>query len=245
MSDAVNERRCRKCGKPADDECSRCKDAIYCSRECQRWDYRIGGHRALCKGPPVGRKMNNILRELFAAEWTWLKSLSRSERQELFKERFSSSPLNHVLSTGVAALVLARVNPCAIFDDGWTYKPAYGPKLFNLVIEPWYEKHKAFLNEEGFVIEYMNRPVLVDDGESLRDYGETTLIKDMRSSKTDLIAKVFDDLRTPILSLWTVKDAVTWKDVADCMVFRPSSCRLLEDGSSVVYFFRFPSQALG
>jgi len=41
---------CRKCGKEVAEACSECKDALYCSRECQHWDWKIGGHKHCAEG---------------------------------------------------------------------------------------------------------------------------------------------------------------------------------------------------
>jgi MYND finger len=29
--------------------CSKCHSVYYCSRQCQEWDWRVGGHRLYCK----------------------------------------------------------------------------------------------------------------------------------------------------------------------------------------------------
>jgi hypothetical protein len=29
--------------------CSKCHAVYYCSRQCQEWDWRVGGHRVHCK----------------------------------------------------------------------------------------------------------------------------------------------------------------------------------------------------
>ena len=57
---------CHACGIPEDrsspiaasntsnmKRCIQCKAVSYCSRPCQEWDWRVGGHRAICR--PVGR----------------------------------------------------------------------------------------------------------------------------------------------------------------------------------------------
>jgi len=42
----LEEPKCAKCGDPATNRCSRCKNEWYCSRECQveAWD----GHKKIC-----------------------------------------------------------------------------------------------------------------------------------------------------------------------------------------------------
>jgi hypothetical protein len=42
--------------------CSKCQAVYYCSRQCQEWDWRVGGHRLYCKkvldGNPSGAPIN-------------------------------------------------------------------------------------------------------------------------------------------------------------------------------------------
>jgi len=72
-----------------------------------------GGHRALCKGPAVNRKIHTILRELLTAECKWLKELSPTEKASYFQVPYLDGPLNHLFHAGEVALVLCRANACA------------------------------------------------------------------------------------------------------------------------------------
>lgn len=45
---------CRACGASEHHvtdmkRCSKCQSVYYCTRQCQEWDWRVGGHRAYCK----------------------------------------------------------------------------------------------------------------------------------------------------------------------------------------------------
>ena len=39
---------CGKTGVPSKNRCARCKRVRYCDRECQKWDWKVGGHKAEC-----------------------------------------------------------------------------------------------------------------------------------------------------------------------------------------------------
>jgi len=39
--------------------CSQCQKVYYCSRQCQEWDWRVGGHKQICKETSEGLLMEN------------------------------------------------------------------------------------------------------------------------------------------------------------------------------------------
>lgn len=241
-----NDSVCRKCGQRANDMCSGCKDALYCSIECQRWDYRVGCHRALCKGPPVGRKINKVLRALFAAEWKWLNGLSAKERAELFSSHTRNYPLNHLFQSGAVALVLARVNACALLTNRHDCQDEYGAVFYSQVLEPWFVAHKEFLVEEGFDIEYIDHSVRVSGGiDAMTDHGMVAIVKDTRSPKIEMVNRVFNKIRSPISFVWTEDEAATWKDMESCLSFYPTRMGGQATGSKVRYYFQYPKQAFG
>jgi hypothetical protein len=54
LSESGSLLTCRACGTSeqivADmKRCSKCQSVYYCSRQCQEWDWRVGGHRVYCK----------------------------------------------------------------------------------------------------------------------------------------------------------------------------------------------------
>jgi hypothetical protein len=53
---------CRKDCRPF--RCTKCRNAFYCSVDCQKVDWKAG-HRRTCKGPPK-EKINDTLKELFS-----------------------------------------------------------------------------------------------------------------------------------------------------------------------------------
>lgn len=242
MAPATND-CCRKCGKKADEVCSGCK-APYCSVACQTWDWKEGGHRALCKGPASNRKIRSILCELFVAEWEWLQGLSRAEKEELFSDCMLGCPLNHLFRGGEVALVLARANACAILKHRGCRRE-YGPEYYAKVLEPWYNKHMEFLNEQGFVVEYIDHGVFVSGHPSLNDYGGAALVKDIRSPKIELVNKIFTISRIPLPFLWREEEAVTWQNMVDCISFAQTREGSQESGSAVEYYFQFPKQVFG
>ena len=256
--------RCFKCGKQADDRCSGCKEAYYCSRDCSLWNWKVGGHKALCRGPPLQRRMHIILRELFVAEWEWLKagecefwSWSPDDDND------HPAPLNHLFVSGQVAMVLARVNPCVLLLS-YSF-PLFGKEYHDKILFPWYETHQDFLNEQGFEIEFISHGVhlwnepcqCVVNGErcgNLRDFaqggaGGAALAKDMRSPKIELVNKVFHTRRPQKVSAeWKEEDKVTVKDLLECYSFVRDGDREVEEAGrrgSVQYLFQFPNQVFG
>jgi hypothetical protein len=75
MPEAAND-SCHVCGKEASDECAGCHDALYCSVSCQKQDWKVLGHKPLCRGPELNRKIHNILQDLFATEWRCVETTS-------------------------------------------------------------------------------------------------------------------------------------------------------------------------
>jgi hypothetical protein len=252
----VNE-ACRICGKDANDACSGCKDALYCSYECQKWDWKKGGHKALCRGPPENRKINHIIRNLFEAEWKWLNSLSTSEKTELFAERADGMPLNHFFLGGSVALVLAGANACA-FCTGHYFTEEYGAAYFANVLTPWYTKHMDFLSEKGFFIEFISHEVYVADRPcSCRSYngkpcgelydlarGGAALVKNIRSPKIELVNKVFVEERPIFLKSWKGDgERVVVQDFLNCISFRRAHDKTNPETSSIIrYLFQYQKQ---
>lgn len=256
MASEVNNECCRICGNEANDACSSCKDALYCSKACQRWDWKTGGHKALCRGPALNRKINAVVRDLFSAEWKWLKSLSREDRIELFRERTRSAPLNYLSLSGQVALVLARANACALMTSNICTEE-YGSEYFAKVLSPWYDKYMDFLNEEGFVVEYISHEVYLADfpcdctalngrpcGE-LFDFarGGAALVKETRSPKMDLVDKVFGVERPLFLKNWKDEEkTIMMQDFNECINYRQSDEVNSVTASGIQYFFQYHKQ---
>jgi MYND finger len=54
LSESGSDLTCRACGMSEQHladmkRCSKCHSVYYCSRQCQEWDWRVGGHRLYCK----------------------------------------------------------------------------------------------------------------------------------------------------------------------------------------------------
>jgi len=254
--------RCRKCGKEASEACSVCHEARYCCKACQKFDWKEGYHKALCRGPASGRKIHTILRELFVAEWQWLKSLSTTEKEVLFQRSALNTPLNHLFLAGEVALVLARANPCAVLSNfRKQHTKEYGVEYYRNVIAPWYGAHQEFLNEQGFYIEFLFHAVFVADrpcqcptngldqpcGEQLLTMAVgAALVKDVRSEKIGLVDKVFGTERSSFLKDWTEEEkAVTWNDMMKCTFIAQTREGIVETGSEIHYYFQYPKQIFG
>ena len=54
---------CNICGKKASSRCSKCKKRVYCSRECQRSDYKV--HKQYCRPPITDRDRLKELEVLY------------------------------------------------------------------------------------------------------------------------------------------------------------------------------------
>lgn len=233
MPDTANSNSCRVCCNEADDECSGCHDALYCSVSCQKRDWKILGHKPLCRGPEVNRKIRNILQDLFAAEWQWLRGLSSSGKAKLFTERMLEQPLNHLFHGGEVALVLTGTNACAVLfhphclDD-------YGPAYYRNVMSPWYDRHRTFLNEQGFFVEFIDHPVIIQRGvlDTLQ-FSNVGIIKNSNSQKIDLVNRVFSNQRTPVSFFWSDDEAVTMHDMMECYAFRTTHEGDQASGSNV------------
>ena len=231
---------CRVCGKEAKDKCSGCNlDALYCSVSCQRSDWKDKGHKQLCKGPPVNRKIHTVVRDLFSIEWRWLKGLSSTEKTEIFEERKLQAPLNHLFLAGEVALVLAGANACTLVNH-FGFLPKYSSEYYAKVLAPWYGTHQEFLNQIGFFVEYLDYPVLVlDDSSGIVDIGNAAIIWDSNSPKSRLINGIFWGERHAI-------PVVPWREAMDCFYFKPT--RNTDDGQNqflVKYYFEFPKQVFG
>ena len=178
---------CRVCGKKAKDECGGCNnDALYCGIACQRSDWKDGGHKQLCQGPPVNRKIHNVVQDLFSIEWRWLKGLSSTEKTELFQGQHLREPLNHLFLAGELALVLAGANACALANHVG-FLPKYGAEYYARVLASWYGAHQEFLNEIGFIVEYLDYPVLLGGV----DFGNAAIMWNSNSPKSGLINGIF------------------------------------------------------
>ncbi len=249
---------CRICGKDANDACSGCKDALYCSKPCQKWDWKTGGHKVLCRGPDTNRKINKILRELFAAEWTWLQGLSFGDKERLFWDEALDMPMNHLFISGQVALVLARANACAALrgNNNQMLHEEYGFDYYEIVLKPWCMENMDFLSEQGFFVELITREVYVSDREcdcdspcgNLSDTlgGSAALVKDIHSPKIGLVNSVFGMERPCRLAEWTEEEkSLTMDDLLDCATFRRSKEGNLETGSIVTYYFSHPKQVFG
>lgn len=250
---------CRACGKPAFDACSNCHSR-YCSKACQKWEWKHGGHKALCQGPASNRKIHTILRELFAAEWQWLQGLSPPEKETLFRSEFQDVPLNHLFMAGEVALVLARANPCALLSSFPRHKADYGFEYYSKVITPWYKAHKEFLNQQGFFVEFIPHGVFVSDrpcqclgngkeeacGELANMAWRVGLIKDIRSPMIGLVNTVFTNVRFPTLEEWTeAETSITWKQMMQSLFIAQTREGTQEEGSNVCYNFQQPKQVFG
>lgn len=254
-------KRCRRCGKAASFVCSSCKVAPYCSSVCQTFDWKEGGHRDLCRGPKSNQKIHIILRELFLVEWVWLKDVaSRDFRSLFFHEDTEEWPLNHLFTAGHVALVLARGQPCALLGhDRFRHQPHYyADCYFKHVLSPWYEEHKTFLNEEGFYMEVIEHGVFLSDSPcpclkngklcgNPADFGSgAVLIKDTRSSKIELVNKVFCTERSTNEDTWGDGETVSYEDFKSCTCFAPTAGETGNEARSyVTYVFEFCSQVFG
>jgi hypothetical protein len=231
------------------------------SLDCQLYDYKRQGHRALCRGPEVNRKIHIILRDLFVAEREWLCNMSRPERENLFHDDWHDDPLNHLFISGEVALVLARGTSCAVLFDSNMCTSAFSYEYYTCVLAPWSERHEEFLREQGFRVDLIThalyladrpkRPGMASRGDLLdlffgSDNG-VALFSDTRSPHNELIDKVFLKKRSDKLKEWTEDERqVTWTDFAKCTSF-PASTQALDptEGSTVFYSFEFPNQVYG
>jgi hypothetical protein len=235
---------CRVCGREANDKCSGCHDALYCSVSCQRFDWKILGHKPLCKGPALNRKIRNILHDLFTTEWQWLQNLSSREEAKLFNDRLRKSPLNHKFRGGEIALVLFGVNACVLcIHPGFVDN--YGPEYYKNVMSPWYDRHKTFLSEQGFTVEYIDHPVFVSGQSLMLDYGGAAVFMNSNSPKIDLVTQIFKNKRGPAPFLWSGEEMVTWHDMMDCFSFKTTREGDQASGSGAEYHFQFPRQVFG
>lgn len=247
---------CRVCGKEAEDACGGCKSALYCSKKCQKWDWSTGGHKALCRGPAINRKLNAVLRDLFASEWQWLQSLSTSERSQLFASNTLIMPLNHLFISGEVALVLARINASALLTNG-RCSDEYGYEFYRKVLSPWYSKHMALLSSEGFFVELITHGVFVSDQQcqcspycdELFDCvrGGAALFKDTRNAKNDLVNKLFEGKRSIYLIDWKEEDkkAFTISDLNSCVCLPQPREPTVETATNISYFFQHSKQVFG
>lgn len=230
---------------------------------CQLFDWKKAGHRTLCKGPEVNRRIHIILRELFVAEYEWLKGLDENEKDKLFRDH-DSHELNHLFISGEVALVMARGTTCAALTNAITCTPLFSLEYYKRVLKPWFERHKDFMQDQGFAIDLVkhgvfcaDRPCLCDSpycqglfdavGGSFIKGGGAALFRDVRSSDNDLVEKVFMEERSSELEEWTEEEKkVKWRDYTRCISFPAAKTRNDPDtGSTVYYAFEFPSQVFG
>ena len=243
MADASNN-SCRVCGKEANDECSSCHDALYCSVSCQKRDWKILGHKPLCRGPELNRKIRNIVQDLFATEWQWLRGLSSSEKAKFFSDEILGAPLNHLFRGGEVALVLTGTNACAELFHPFC-RSDYGSEYYKKVLLPWYDRHRTFLKEQGFFVKFIDHPVYVKKGEDIMTFRNFGIIGNSNSSKSQLVYKVFTNQRIPISFFWSTDEAVTIHDIVECLSFRTTRVGDQTSGSGVEYIFQFPEQVFG
>lgn len=225
--------------------------------DCQRWDWQNTGHKALCKGPVENRKIHIILRELFVAEHEWLKEMSPEEKETYFRDDFQDEPLNHQFLSGEVAMVLARANTAALMINTAIHRLPYGSAYYSNVIQPWYERNQEFLNEQGFVVDYISHDVFLSnsfcqcvvDGVpcgklAIKAPPGAALVKDVRNPHVDLVDKVFGKERDGVLENWPEGEIVTWEDMMTCVSFTPTDGDA-ETGSDVCYLFLHPQQVYG
>lgn len=176
-----------------------------------------------------------------------------------FKKTPETWPLNHLFLAGQVALVLARAIPCPLLGhDSTRFQPrVYSEYYFKEAVSPWYEKHKAFLNKEGFYIERINHGVFLSDrpcgclqdGELCgdpADYGfGAVLVKDTHSLMIGLVNKVFCTERSRNVDEWDEEETVSHDDLVSCTTFVPTTKATMATGSYVSYPFEFSSQIFG
>lgn len=251
-------RRCWSCGEKAIFGCTGCNKGLYCSQNCQREDWRGGGHKNICKGPPSAIKINVILRELFLAEYAWLQSFDQADKERFFYEDYRDESVNHIAISGEVALVLARVNAAAILNRPTMHTSRFGRAYYNNVISPWYEKHKDFLNQEGFYVDFIDHDLFLADcfcscieedgtpcGKLAFQARGAALLKDVRSPKLALVDKVFAVPRPPTLDDWNEVDSVNYQDMMDCISFVAQEDLDDETRTAVQFVFDYPGQVYG
>jgi hypothetical protein len=145
---------------------------------------------------------------------------------------------------GEVALVLTGTNPCAIIFYRLILSD-YGSAHYNNVMSPWYERHRTFLNEQGFFVEFVDHPVYVKKGEDTLVFRNFGIIKNLNSSKIDLVNKVFSNQRVPISFFWSEDETVTINDMTECLAFKATCYGDQTSGTAVEYYFQFPEQAPG
>lgn len=186
-----------------------------------------------------------MLRELLAAEWQWLQGLTPEQREEVFSESDTDFPLDLLLRAGRVALVLARANPCALLNNKPDRQDEFGPIYYSSVLGPWYEKHKEYLEDLGFTVEFIDDPVYVIGPAGLIDYGGAALLQDKTSDKNELVNKIFHATRTPFCFTWSEEETVTWKDLDGCLSYKPTKMGNQATGSNVSYYFKYSKQVFG
>lgn len=251
---------CHNCGgRDAENVCSGCTVAFYCSKRCQRADWRAG-HKILCRGSPLQHKMHSVVRELFAAEWKWLNSGPHEyeEWDRCEDDEPPVIPLNHRFRAGEIAMVLARANPCVFVNNDRF--PFFGEAYYNEVISPWYEKHREFLCEQAFNVEFISHgvhvkdqfcPCVKEDGTpcgNLQDFAVkgAVLVTDMRSPKIELVNKVFHTMRSQKVEEWDEGDDITMEDMIECLSFSLEKSGEMElDRGALTYSFAYPNKIFG
>jgi hypothetical protein len=163
-------------------------------------------------------------------------------------------PLNHLFISGEVALVLARINACALLTNG-RCSEEYGYEFYRKVLSPWYTKHMALLSSEGFFLALITHGVFVSDHQcqcssphcvELVDCvrGEAALFKDTRNAKNDLVNKLFEGKRSIYLIDWEEEDkkAFTFSDLNSCLCLPQARRATVETGTNINYFFQHSKQ---
>lgn len=149
---------------------NRCKDTDYCGVACQKIDFFDGGHRFICRcrgSHQKERQIHDILLELFRMELDLFKSqkMTTNQLRKFFQAegitRKGGLPItkhqhtkgfsfHHYLKSGEIAFCLTGANACAMVS--MDLFPGYAAIFHKHVTQPWYQKHKEFLEARGFAI---------------------------------------------------------------------------------------------
>ena len=203
---------CNTCGKFGSHQlCEICHVASYCSVDCQRRGWKHFGHRHNCKelqcqvDETRTNTMKPIILELMEMETRWLLSLTDEEKKIVvgdvdgnpaFKYHDNSSMktslvrrfrYRNYINSSEIALVLLRVNPCAVLsypNDKSNYPGLYSAS----VLLPWYRKHLRTLLSEGISIQWARS--VVDE------FVRGPLVKDLRNPMLVAVNDCFESLHT-------------------------------------------------
>lgn len=169
----------------------------YCSRECQRADWKEG-HKHACKQLPIEKQ---IVKELFDLEVKFLLGLSNRSKKKLlrpeeYKYRKEMFPVQHYTVAGKIALVLTNVSPCCVVHDRqWSQ---YATRFYEEVARPWFAKHEAFFMERGFELRILPPDAVphIDIMYMVTNlqisYGSGLLFTDRTSGEAALVDRVFN-----------------------------------------------------